>query len=181
MRIGGELLDHLRISRSGLNVAAFEQLFDRNFGAIYGYLARRVGPDIARDLAAETFAQAFANRRRYDHRRGDARSWLYGIAHNLLGRHYRDEERRLRALARLEAPHEQAPPEEPLVANVLAELTPEERDVLLLYAWADLSYDEVAAVLSVPVGTIRSRLHRARIRFREALTREEAGWMSSRR
>ena len=157
-----------------MNVARFEQLFDRHFDAIYRYLARRVGPEIGKDLAAETFAQAFAVRRKYDPSRGDARPWLYGIAQNLLGRHYRDEERRLRALARLDPTPEQRPPDEPQLAGVLAGLSVEERDVLLLYAWADLSYDEIAAVLSVPVGTVRSRLHRARGRLREVLTQEEA-------
>ena len=153
---------------------AFEQLFQHEFDSLYGYLARRVGPEIARDLAAETFAQAFAARRTYDRRRGDPRAWLYGIAHNLLGRHYRDEERRLRALARLDEQREHVPPDEPQLAHVLTELSVEERDVLLLYAWADLAYDQIAAVLDVPVGTVRSRLHRARARVREALTQEEA-------
>ena len=160
-----------------MNVNTFEQLFERNFDVIYGYLSRRVGPDIGRDLAAETFARAFAARRKYDSRRGDGRAWLYGIAQNLLRRHYRDEERRLRALTRVDRPREEASTAaaaEPRLAGALAELPVEERDVLLLYAWADLAYDQIAVVLSVPVGTVRSRLNRARGRVREALTQEEA-------
>jgi RNA polymerase sigma factor (sigma-70 family) len=153
---------------------AFEELFEREFGSVYGYLARRVGPELGRDLAAETFTRAFAGRKRYDPARGDARPWLHGIANNLLRRHYRDEERRLRALARLDARREDTPPEEPRLAEALATLPPEERDVLLLFAWADLAYAEIASVLEVPVGTVRSRLHRARAHVRAALEREEA-------
>jgi RNA polymerase sigma factor (sigma-70 family) len=153
---------------------AFEELFERQFDSIYGYLARRVGPELARDLASETFTRAFAARKRYDPARGEARAWLFGIASNLVRRHYRDEERRLRAFARLEVSREAAPPEEPRLAGALATLPREERDALLLFAWADLAYAEIASVLEVPVGTVRSRLHRARAHVRAALEREEA-------
>lgn len=129
---------------------------------------------MARDLAAETFAQAFAGKRRFDPGRGEARAWLFGIAQNLLRRHYRDEERRLRLLGRLDPPADlSANREESSVASALTGLSVEERDVLLLYAWADLSYQEIATALRVPVGTVRSRLHSARARIRDALTEEE--------
>ena len=157
-----------------MRAEAFEELFEREFDSVYGYLARRVGPELGRDLASETFTRAFAARKRYDPGRGDARPWLYGIANNLLRRHYRDEERRLRALARLDIRREAAPPEESRLAAALATLPPQERDALLLFAWADLGYEEIATILEVPVGTVRSRLHRARARVRAALEREEA-------
>lgn len=148
----------------------FERLFEDSFDSLYGYLARRVGPELARDLAAETFA----SRRRFDFERGEARAWLFGIAQNLLRRHYRDEERRLRLLARLDPPaHLAAYPEESHIASALTALSVEERDVLLLFAWADLSYQEIATALRVPVGTVRSRLHSARARIRDALAEEE--------
>jgi RNA polymerase sigma factor (sigma-70 family) len=86
----------------------------------------------------------------------------------------REEARRLRAFARVDAQREDTPPEEPRLASALGALSVEERDALLLYAWAELSYDEIAEALAVPVGTVRSRLHRARSRLREALTQEEA-------
>lgn len=152
-----------------------EGLFEGSFDAVYGYLARRVGAELARDPAAETFVQALAGRRRFDPGRGDARGWLFGIAQNLLRRHYREEERRLAAFARLDAPGEMAASGgESDMASALARLSVEERDVLLLYAWADLSYEEIAAALGVPVGTVRSRLHRARSLMRVALIEEEA-------
>jgi len=153
---------------------AFERLFEVHFDAVYGYLARRIGPDLGRDLAAETFAQAFAGRRRFDPGRGELRAWLFGIAQTLLRRHYREEERRLGALARVDVPREGVPSEEPRLASALVSLAAHDRDVLLLYAWADLSYEEIADALAVPVGTVRSRLHRARSCLREALTQEEA-------
>ena len=109
-----------------MDAKAFEGLFELQFDAVYGYLARRVGPDLGRDLAAETFAQAFAGRRRFDPRRGELRPWLFGIAQNLLRRHYRDEERRLDALARVDLPSENVPPEEPRLASALALLAAEE-------------------------------------------------------
>ena len=157
-----------------MRAEVFEELFEREFDSVYGYLARRVGPELGRDLASETFTRAFAARNRYDPERGDARPWLFGIANNLLRRHYRDEERRLRALGRLDVRSEPAPPEEPRLADALATLPREERDVLLLFAWAELAYAEIASVLQVPVGTVRSRLHRARAHVRAALEREEA-------
>jgi RNA polymerase sigma factor (sigma-70 family) len=153
---------------------AFEAIFEAHFDAIYAYLARRLGPDLARDLASETFTRAFAARKRYDAQRGEVLPWLFGIAHNLLRRHYRDEERRLRTLARLDMRGASSPPEEPRLAEALRSLSAEERDVLLLFAWADLEYAQIATALAIPVGTVRSRLHRARAHVRAALAREEA-------
>jgi RNA polymerase sigma factor (sigma-70 family) len=55
------------------------------------------------------------------------------------------------------------------VAAALAALSPEEREVLLLYAWAELNYDEIARALDLPVGTVRSRLNRARGKAADSL------------
>jgi RNA polymerase sigma-70 factor (ECF subfamily) len=153
---------------------AFEELFELHFDVVYGYLARRVGTDTGRDLASETFVRAFAARKRYDAARGDVRPWLLGIANNLLRRHYRDEERRLRAFAQLDLPPDSVSPTEPRLADALLALSVDERDVLLLFAWADLGYAEIAEALELPVGTVRSRLHRARAHVRAALEHEEA-------
>jgi DNA-directed RNA polymerase specialized sigma24 family protein len=153
---------------------AFMAVFDRHFDAIHRYLRRRVGKEIADELASETFAQAFEHRRRYDRGRPDARPWLYGIAHNLLRHHYRDEERALRAYARTGVDPVQGSVGDgcspgPELADALAALSPGERDVLLLVAWGELEYAEVAEALGIPVGTVRSRLNRARGRVRELL------------
>ncbi len=74
----------------GVDACAFERVFEQHFDGVYGYLARRIGPELARDGASETFATAFAVRRKYDASRGEPRAWLFGIAHNLLRRHYRE-------------------------------------------------------------------------------------------
>jgi RNA polymerase sigma factor (sigma-70 family) len=80
--------------------ARFAELFDRHYPAILRYLRRRIGPDLADDLAAETFTLAFRRRRQYraEH---PAAAWLYGITGNLLRQHARAEVRRLRAYARV--------------------------------------------------------------------------------
>jgi RNA polymerase sigma factor (sigma-70 family) len=152
---------------------AFVDVFDRHFDAIHRYLVRRVGSHNADELASETFAQAFEHRKRYDRARPDAPPWLYGIAHNRLRHHYRDEERALRAYARSAEVDAAELPDVtgPDVAKLLAELSPGDRDVLLLVAWAELEYADVAEALGIPVGTVRSRLNRARGRIRELLER----------
>jgi RNA polymerase sigma factor (sigma-70 family) len=159
----------------------FTMLFRRHAPHIQRYVVRRLGPDAADDIVAETFLLAFRHRDRYDAARADARPWLYGIATNLIGRHRRAEIRLYRALARTGAD----PVTEPFtdrvddrvsaghasrqLAAALARLPAESRDTLLLAAWSGLSYEEIAVALGVPVGTVRSRLSRARGKLRRAL------------
>ncbi|OEU97233.1 RNA polymerase subunit sigma-70 [Streptomyces qinglanensis] len=171
------------IARSRDEPEAFAVLFDRHADAVHRYAARRLGGEVADDLMAETFTTAFQQRHRYDPDRGaGARPWLFGIATNLVGRHRRAEARRFKAMARVPTP---ADHDEPIadraadrvgaravrheLAAALAALSARHRDVLLLVAWGGLGYEEVAQALGIPVGTVRSRLHRARSRLREAL------------
>jgi RNA polymerase sigma-70 factor, ECF subfamily len=162
----------------------FAVIFDRHYDAVYSFVARRVGAALAADLAAETFARAFAGRRRYRPGMSSARPWLFGIAVNLLRHHHRTEARQLHAYARTGVdPVLDATPDVerrvdaeaagPRLAEALAALRPAERDVLLLFAWADLSYAEIAEALGLEVGTVRSRLSRARARVRELLAGHE--------
>ena len=159
---------------------AFAALLDRHAGLLFRFLVRRVGPDVGDDLLGETFRIAFERRASFDVERASARPWLYGIATNLLARHRRAEARRLRATAALAGRASVAvDPTEGVagavdaavrwqaVTEAVADLPDGERDALLLYAWEELSYEEVAAALDVPVGTVRSRLNRARRRLRE--------------
>ena len=149
---------------------------------MHRYAARRLGAGAADDIVADTFLDAFRKRRRYDLTVSDARPWLYGIAANLIGKHSRAEVRMLRAYARtgadpvlVETQTDEADGRlasaavRQDLAAALAALTNGDRDVLLMIAWADLSYTEVATALGIPVGTVRSRLHRARARIRAAL------------
>ncbi len=158
----------------------FAALFDRHAAAVHRYLGRRVG-DLADDLLSETFLIAFRRRAAYRPEHVEVRPWLLGIATNVVHGHARTERRRYRALARTGTdPATPAGSEEvharvdaaalrgPLAA-ALAGLKERDRDVLLLVAWGQLGYEEVAAVLDVPVGTVRSRLNRARRLTRAAL------------
>jgi RNA polymerase sigma-70 factor (ECF subfamily) len=162
---------------------AFAGLFDRHAPLILRYISRRVGPSSADDLVAETFLAAFRRRQQYDTAHRDARPWLYGIATHLISQHRREESRQLRIRLAAGSVPEPADPGHgdrvaaSVTANAvrgvltaaLAGLPAAERDVLVLIAWEQLSYDEVARALDVPVGTVRSRLSRARGRVREAL------------
>lgn len=171
------------VERSWDEPEVFAVLFDRYADDIHRYAARRLGAQVADDLMAETFVIAFQQRRGYDVSRPHARPWLYGIVTNLVGRHRRAEARRLKAFARAAgaSPAEDEPLADRVAARVSAEhsrarlagalaaLPARHRDVLLLIAWGDLDYTEAAQALGVPVGTVRSRLHRARVRLRQAL------------
>ena len=179
----GRLIDSEAISASASTPADFAAIFDRHFEAVHAYLQRRIGRDLADELAAETFLTAFDIRARYDVSRPDARPWLFGIATNLLHRHRRQELRELRAYARsaadpvldafdgIEARIDASNARRKLV-EVLAAIPSEELDALLLFAWADLSYAEIGQALEIPTGTVRSRLSRARARLRAALEAE---------
>ena len=165
----------------------FAVLFDRHAPHIHRYLARRAGREVADDLVAETFLAAFAKRDRYDLSYPDARPWLYGIAANLVGQHRRDEARQYRisqaATAEPEVPGHAdrvaadvtAQAMRTLLAEALATLPAGDRDVLLLIAWEQLTYQEVSRALAIPLGTVQSRLHRARAKVRQALAGTDAG------
>lgn len=158
---------------------AFGLIFERHFGAILRYLRRRLDARQAEEATSQTFFVAFDERGRFDRARADARPWLFGIATNIARRHRRSEVRELRAIAALGARAEMADDrsEEKLdaermrgaLARCLAELPAEERDVLYLLVWGELDQPEIAAALGLPLGTVKSRLSRARKRVREAL------------
>jgi RNA polymerase sigma factor (sigma-70 family) len=157
--------------------AGFEAAFREHFAPVYRFIARRVGPDLADDLAADTFATAYRRRGTYRSDRASLRSWLYGIAVNLLRNHWRIEQRLLERDAQLAATATTVSPGpdagrgdlEPKLAAALARLSREQREVLLLLAWADLDLQEIAAALHIPRGTVSSRLARARACIRAEL------------
>jgi RNA polymerase sigma factor (sigma-70 family) len=173
--------DATLIERSRLDPEQFAELFDRHAPLIHRYINRRAGRQAADDLVAETFLAAFGKRSRYDLKYSDARPWLYGIATNLIGQHRREELRQQRirraAIPALDVPgHEDqvtadltARAVRGLLVEALAGLPGGERDVLVLIAWEQLTYEETARALDIPPGTVRSRLSRARGRLREAL------------
>jgi RNA polymerase sigma-70 factor (ECF subfamily) len=180
------LTDAYIISKSEADPSRFGEIFDRHFPAIHRYVNRRVGRELADDLASETFWVAFRNRERFDPTRDDAGPWLYGIAANLLRDHHRSERRRLLAYARtgvdpvfdggfdaVEARLD-ANVAGPAVAKALSRLKAGDREALLLYAWADLTYREIGEALAIPIGTVRSRLSRARRQVHDALAASDS-------
>jgi RNA polymerase sigma factor (sigma-70 family) len=155
---------------------AFVEIVRRHEVAIHGYLARRAGHQAADDLLGEVWVRAFGARHGYDTSHDDARPWLYGIARNVLRAHWRDGQN-----IDLATPEEALDPWDEItdrldlavraraLVSALRKLPSSERDVLLLVAWEQLTPAEAAVVLSIPPGTARSRLHRARATLRQIL------------
>jgi RNA polymerase sigma factor (sigma-70 family) len=172
-----ELTDGAVFARSVSEPQLFTLIFDRHYRAVYGYVSRRAGRTIADDIAAETFTRAFERRSSYDCTAERALPWLLGIAVNLLAHHRRSEARQFRALVAAR-PGTDTPSGgiDPAVAERLVvgleQLDDYDREALLLYAWGELKYEEIAAALAIPLGTVQSRLHRARRKLREALEAE---------
>lgn len=163
------------MERSITDPAAFGPIFDRHFVRIHRYLARRAGSQTADDLAAEVFTVAFAQRHRFDRSRADALPWLYGIASNLLRadrRARRNASRLLQRLLRFDEPDHSiedgavdaitARARAARLVPVFSGLSDDDTQTLLLYAWEELTYEQVAEALGIPVGTVRSRLNRIR-------------------
>jgi RNA polymerase sigma-70 factor, ECF subfamily len=175
--VGGQVSDAELARRLRQEPDLFTDVYDRYFRIIYRYVAGRLGTGPAEDIAAETFAVAFGQRDRFDPGRGALRPWLFGIATNLVARHRRKEARHYRALARAVDLPAAGSHEDQVVADVaaqcvapqlvraLAELSPGERDVVLLVALSQLSHAEVAQALGISAGTVGSRLSRARKRL----------------
>lgn len=172
--------DNEVIDRSADEPAAFALLFDRHAPSVYRYAAQRLGDDRAEDIMSETFLVAFEKRASFDPTVASARPWLLGIATRLMHKHVRLEARAWRGMvadvaaqlspdmieqagARLDAARLTR-----RLASALRGLSASDRDTLLLYAWGDLDYAGVAAAQGVPIGTVRSRLNRARRLLRNA-------------
>jgi RNA polymerase sigma factor (sigma-70 family) len=178
--MGQPLSDSAAIAASITTPAEFALVFHRHFDLVHGYIRKRVGGSLADDLASQTFLVAFDGRAKYDQARPNARPWLLGIATNLIHGKRRQEKRQLRAYGRAGVETDADPLEgiearldaerlRPRLAAVLAALPKDEVDPLLLFAWAELSYEEIAEALELPLGTVKSRLARARRRVREQL------------
>jgi RNA polymerase sigma factor (sigma-70 family) len=177
-----EVSDVAIIEASLHDADRFGLLYDRYCAMLYRYAYRRLGPSgSAEDVVADAFVVAFRKRNGYDLAKADARPWLFGILTREIARRRRTEEARYRAIGRAGTDEEVEEFADRVVSAVAAQavrgalgaalgrLRPAERDVLLLIAWGDLSYEEVAESLSIKIGTVRSRLHRARRQLKEAL------------
>lgn len=163
--------------------ASFGKVFDRHFSTVYRFCGRRVGHELAEDLAGETFRRAFEARHTYDAGQLDALPWLFRIALNLVRDAIRTRAAEDRAYARLQAlaAARSRREEDPVariaearadlvqLARLLVAEPAEDVDALFLHVWDGLSYAEVATALGIPDGTARSRLSRLRHRLEAAL------------
>ena len=162
----------------------FAEIFDRHFATVFRFAERRVGRDQAAEVAAETFALAFAKRRSFRPEAVDALPWLLGISSKLILHERRRFVRYLNAVERASAEIRtadqsvdlgsvdrrlDAPADWARMRAALLSLADTDRELLLLVTWDELSYEEAAAVLGLPLGTVRSKLHRAKARLRELL------------
>lgn len=173
------------IRRSRSDPRLFETVFDRHYDAVRLYAQRRIGLADGEEIAASTFEWAFSQRGRFDDGTfSSARPWLIGIANNLVRSHVRHEAVRRRhwpvsitldrtepepSLDRLEALATR-----PALRTALESLSKDDRETFLLVVLGELSYQEVAEILGIPLGTVRSRISRARRRLRELLGSAEA-------
>jgi RNA polymerase sigma factor (sigma-70 family) len=165
--------------RSVADADVFEQIFERHFDPLLRYCRQRAGHHVGEEVAARTMVIAFERRETYDGRNASARGWLFGIATNLIRHHFRDERVHLAALGRLpidpdtidesDTDRIDAERSRPELAAAIASLEPVERDAFLLAVIAQLSYPEIAEALAIPVGTVRSRISRARRKLRERM------------
>lgn len=159
-----------------MSAGEFAARYDQHHLAVFRYAARRLGPATAEDVVAEAFTIAWARIDTFDRQRGEFVSWLFGIVTNVIARHHRQETRQWRAFAKVGvddtdtfdddlASRLDADVRWPHVADILAGMSSQDRDVLLLHVWQEMSYQQVADTLGIPIGTVRSRIARARGRL----------------
>jgi RNA polymerase sigma-70 factor, ECF subfamily len=168
------------IGRSLSEPEAFGLIYDRHAATLLRFLGRRAGARVAEGLVGEVFRIAFERRKAFDASRASALPWLYGIGSKPVaeaparrgaaaaseradGSGARGADRRA-STAALDARVLFS-----RAADAIEALPDGEREALLLFAWEELSYQSVADALELPVGTVRSRLNRARARLRELL------------
>lgn len=171
-------------SAESLDAVAFGELFGRHAQAVYTFCARRTADlALAEDLTSITFLEAWRHRDRVPS--GDAGSalpWLLGVSNNVVRNARRGQRRYQEVLERLPAPSIVPPAEDQALARSVTEaglrdalgaisaLPEREQEVVMLVLWSGLSYEEAAMALAIPVGTVRSRLSRARSKLQVALT-----------
>lgn len=162
--------------------ARFRVLFEQSSRPLLAYVLRRVRePADASDVVAETFVVAW--RRLDEVPAGDhARYWLFGVARRQLANQQRGDLRRTNLANRLgrqlgaQVVLDQTGPAEirHVVETAMARLDPDDRELLRLASWEGLGPGEIAVVMAINAATARTRLHRARGRFRVQM--EALGW-----
>jgi RNA polymerase sigma factor (sigma-70 family) len=165
--------------RSVRDPEVFEKIFERHAASVWSYVRRRIGADAAEDVVADAFLVAFARRASFDPSYDSARPWLLGIATNLIRHRLRDERAHLAAVGKVSEPPQvdefddlsrfDALRIRPLLIDALMSLSNDDRETFLLVALEEFTYAEAALALAIPVGTVRSRMHRIRRILRERI------------
>jgi RNA polymerase sigma-70 factor (ECF subfamily) len=150
------------------------RLYQQHGGEVLTFLARRCTAEAAQDLLQETFLQVVRSADRLESVTMP-RAWLFGIARNILALHFRRQKAVEPAIEVASGSAAEASEDRrlPAMREAIAQLPPELRETLELRVTDELSYEEIAGVLGVPIGTVRSRLHNAVRRLRTTLTNPE--------
>ncbi len=168
-----EVSASIRDGARGWTAPEFEALFLENRHFVFRYVTSRVGHHQADDLTAQVFAEAWRERISYDHARGTPRSWLFGIARNVSRGFHRREGVRSQPYGRVTTSVDYLD-EDAVVARVdaqaatrdlLAALDPIDQEIVMLLGYGRLTFEEIGSVLDMPVGTVKSRVSRARARL----------------
>ncbi|MBC6459538.1 RNA polymerase sigma factor [Actinomadura sp. HBU206391] len=155
---------------------AFVEVVRRHEAAVGAYLARRVGRELAEDLLGEVWVAALGSRATYDRSFPDAGPWLFGVAHNTLRRHWRSRpaEESVADVTGMAsgwdpwAAVDDRVDVESVLRHALALLRPQQREILTLVAWEDLTVADAGRAIGIPPGTARRHLHEARKALRKA-------------
>jgi RNA polymerase sigma factor (sigma-70 family) len=175
MRAYAERDDRELWCAAGEDREAFGELYERHAQAVFAFCARRTGDlALAEDLTSVVFLEAWRRRRAVQLAGASVLPWLLGTANNVMRNQRRSLRRHRAALARLSIDRTAPSGEDEAIARVDAQralsaalraldgLSPEQRDAVNLVLWGGLSYEDAARALGVPVGTVRSRISRAR-------------------
>ena len=177
-----EAADSDLMAMAGSEPEAFGELFKRHSRSVYAYCARRTGNlDLAEDLTSIVFMEAFRRRRKLQLSNESALPWLFGVANNVVRNADRSLRRYRSALHRMPVPPNGVSSEDDAMERLGAQdalaraleaistLTQTEQDVVLLVLWSEFTYADAATALSIPVGTVRSRLASARAKFKDSI------------
>jgi RNA polymerase sigma-70 factor (ECF subfamily) len=152
---------------------AFEELFRRYLHRVYGFFRRRLSNvSRAEDLAQETFLVILRGTERYE-KRAMFRTYLYAVALKLL---WSERRRELREPPPGPTVEELTQPSDPSgslwIRDAFSRLDDDHREVLMLREYEQLSYDEIAELIKIPINTVRSRLFRARAELKALLEQQ---------
>lgn len=172
---------------AALDERSFRTAFEQHGATVLRYVRARLGEQLAEDVTSETFVAAWRARASFDPQRGlSIEAWLLGVATHVIARHRRSEARWLRMTtdarhvtpdrssidAQLDAVDRRVSTTDQRrrLTRAIRRLPHAQRDPLLLHVLGELSYEEIAAALDLPLGTVKSRINRARQRLQQVMT-----------